>query len=96
MPQFNMPSLSYVSSRSFRSGAQNHSPENEHFDFCVACFKRIVGDVNSPNFARIREEISMPSDVEDKWVDVLVERPSFDLEDYRCHHCDRLLTRKDD
>lgn len=87
-----MPRISYVSSKSFIRGEQNHSPENDNVDFCQRCFKR----VNS--LEKAREMMEVPDDIPDEFVDWEGEQehPYYADEDYHCRSCGRELGEVDD
>ena len=87
-----MPRISYVSSKSFIMGEQDHSPENENLDFCRRCFARIK------TLDKARAVMQVPSDVPDEFVDWEGEQdhPGYHGEGYACFSCGNELGDNDD
>lgn len=90
-----MPRMSYVSSESFRAGQQDHSPENENYDFCRGCWVKAIQDP--------REAMNVPADVSDDWISYPdgfdpagEDHPDYaEWGDYTCHSCGRTLGTED-
>jgi len=61
------------------------SGENEHHDFCHACYQCV-------DEADLAEEIGLPAEAAERDV----EHPCYDEWDYTCHACGDTLTAKDD
>lgn len=87
-----MPRISYVSSESFRSGEQDHSPENENMDLCRRCWPKrrtfLDGLLVKNNLQHL---------INTEWVEYNDEgdHPDYDDCDYSCDCCNRVLTLLD-
>jgi len=90
-----MPRASYVGSKSFREGKQDHSPENVNFDFCYRCWWMlsiesftedfVVPDAKGPIDERF---VSFEQSEGD-------DHPDYEGEDYHCCNCRKPLKAKD-
>jgi hypothetical protein len=61
------------------------SAENDNTDFCQKCYQHLDA-----------EEIAESYKVSVEAVDMGADHPQYEGEDYRCHHCRRTLTGRDD
>jgi len=60
------------------------SGENEHYDFCKACYPHVDDE-------QLAEADGVPVEA----VSEDCEHPPYEYEDYECHHCGRTLTARD-
>lgn len=86
-----MPRVSYVTSKTFISGEQSHSPENECIDLCERCISKASHSVQS-----MRDLCGIPVWVPGHLIENSgeEEHPPYDGW-YRCFHCGRPLCEFD-